>query len=74
MKTYQETVTRTDYMMSVKKIVNIGMYDGWPYWKPLHRFPLDVYATEIIGQHADGEILKERILDMISNQIYIWQV
>ena len=30
----------TGFMMTVKKIVNIGMYDGWPYWKPYPSFSL----------------------------------
>ncbi len=33
---------------------------GYSQW---HRFPFDEYATEIIGQHADGELLKERIIE-----------
>jgi hypothetical protein len=32
-----------------------GRYSQW------HRFPFDVYATEILGQHADGETLKMHI-------------
>lgn len=28
------------------------------------RFPFDEAATEIIGQYADGELLKERILEL----------
>ena len=27
-----------------------------------HRFPFDVYATEILGQRHDGESLKEEII------------
>ena len=34
---------------------------GYHSW---HRFPFDEAATEIIGPHADGEILKERILEL----------
>ncbi|KKN45084.1 hypothetical protein LCGC14_0686660 [marine sediment metagenome] len=35
-----------------------GIFRSW------HLFPFDVIATEIIGQHADGEMLKERIIEL----------
>lgn len=35
--------------------------DGWHDW---HNFQFDVYATEIIGQHADAEMLKEWIIQL----------
>jgi hypothetical protein len=35
-----------------------GEYHQW------HRFPFDVYATEILGQKADGEELKKRIEEL----------
>jgi hypothetical protein len=35
--------------------------EGFRSW---NRFPFDEAATEIIGQHADGEILKERVLEL----------
>jgi len=34
---------------------------GFHLW---HRFTFDVYATEIIGQFADAEMLKERIINL----------
>lgn len=44
------------------KEVHLVKYIGGFYqW---HRFPFDIYATEIIGQHAVGEVLKERIIDL----------
>lgn len=33
-------------------------FQGW------HRFPFDVCATEILGPHADAEMLKERIEEL----------
>ena len=35
-----------------------GFYHLW------HNFQFDVHATEIIGEHADGEMLKERIIEL----------
>ncbi len=34
---------------------------GFTQW---HKFPFDVYATEIMGEWADGELLKERIKEI----------
>lgn len=41
-----------------KEIHLVRYTDGFHQW---HRFPFDVYATEILGQNADGETLKEHI-------------
>lgn len=35
--------------------------DGYHLW---HNFQFDVYATEIIGQHANAEMLRQRIIDL----------
>lgn len=43
-----------------KEVYLVKYRDGFHSWD---KFPFDVYATEIIGQHADGEDLKQRILD-----------
>jgi hypothetical protein len=39
---------------------NTGKYKrGFHQW---HNFPFDFHATEIIGPHADGEMLKDEII------------
>lgn len=44
------------------KDVHLVEYNsGYHYW---HNFPFDEYATEIIGQFADGEMLKDRIIEL----------
>jgi len=43
-----------------KEVHLVRYRGGYHLW---HRFPFDVYATEIIGKHADGEMLKEAIID-----------
>lgn len=30
----------TDYMFAPKEIIDIGMYDGWPHWKPYPSFSI----------------------------------
>ncbi len=43
------------------KEVHLLRYMGGKF-RQWHRFPFDVYTTEILGQHADGEILKDEII------------
>ena len=44
-----------------KEVHLVRYNDGFHLW---HRFPFDVSATEIIGAYADGEMLKDRIIEL----------
>lgn len=44
-----------------KEVHLVRYRDGFHLW---HRFPFDVYASEIIGGFADAEMLKERIIEL----------
>jgi len=44
------------------KEIHLIQYCGW--WWFWERFPFDVYATEVIGPFADGEMLRQRIIDL----------
>jgi len=43
-----------------KEVHLVRYQGGFQSW---HLFPFDEYATEIIGQHADDEILREAIIE-----------
>ncbi len=49
-KNPEKYLASTDYMFAPKKIVNIGMYDGWPYWKPYPSFAIEgIFGAETHG-------------------------
>lgn len=43
-----------------KEVHLVRYRGGFQSW---HLFPFDEYATEIIGQHADAEMLREAIIE-----------
>lgn len=44
-----------------KEVHLVKYSNGFHLWE---KFPFDVYASEIIGKHADGEQLKEAIIEL----------
>ena len=42
----------------VHLVGKMGIFHLW------HNFWFDVHATEIMGEHADGKMLKERIIEL----------
>lgn len=44
-----------------KEVHLVQYMGGFQSW---HLFPFDEFATEIIGQHADEDMLKQRIINL----------
>ena len=40
-KSPEDFVFRDHYMFTARNIVEFGMYDGWPYWRPKPAFMIE---------------------------------